>query len=300
MSDFDVLLITEDRYESPQHIDGYIANILQDDAILTAAFEEVGLRTKRVSWSNPEIDWSASRCGLFRTTWDYFLRFNQFKNWMEQTAQRIIFINPINVIRWNMDKHYLADLKATGIRVVDTTFIEQNTSCDLVALLQASGADSGIVKPAVSGTARHTYVVDNSSLESVQPIVNDLLKSEALLFQPFQKDILLNGELSLIIIDGKCTHAVRKTAKQGDFRVQDDFGGTVHDHIPTPEEIQFAESAVAACPEKPLYARVDIVRNNAGDLAIMELELIEPELWFRKNPAAAKPLAAAIKNIYFS
>jgi glutathione synthase/RimK-type ligase-like ATP-grasp enzyme len=115
-----------------------------------------------------------------------------------------------------------------------------------------------------------------------------------MLIQPFQRDVLEGGELSLIVIGGRCTHAVRKRARPGDFRVQDDHGGTVHPHPATPEEIAFAESAVACCPSPPAYARVDAVRDAAGQLRVMELELIEPELFFRFHEPAARALADAI------
>jgi len=100
-----------------------------------------------------------------------------------------------------------------------------------------------------------------------------------------------------MVIDGKFTHAVLKIAKKGDFRVQDDFGGTVHNYKPTSEEIDFAERVVKACELNPIYARVDMFTDNDGQLAVSELELIEPELWFRKNPDAADKLAFAIKKL---
>ncbi len=97
-----------------------------------------------------------------------------------------------------------------------------------------------------------------------------------------------------MVIGGRCTRAVRKIAKLGDFRVQDDHGGTVYLHTPTAAEIAFAEHAVATCPQSPLYARVDAVRDDSGALSLMELELVEPESFFRFHPPAAHALAAAI------
>jgi glutathione synthase/RimK-type ligase-like ATP-grasp enzyme len=294
---YDVVLITEDRYEAPAHIDGYIANILADDAIVTKALETHGLRVIRRSWSNPDFNWSSARCAIFRTTWDYFHRFDEFKQWMKATSLQTRFINSLEIIQWNMDKHYLADLKANGVNIVASTFMERGSDVNLRELLHLHQVNKGIIKPTVSGTARHTYIVEESNLHETQSMLNDLLQQESMLFQPFQRNILHAGELSLVLINGTCTHAVRKTAKQGDFRVQDDFGGTVHEHSPTPEEVSFAESALAACRELPVYARVDMIRDNHDNLAIMELELIEPELWFRKNPEAAVPFARSIYQL---
>jgi glutathione synthase/RimK-type ligase-like ATP-grasp enzyme len=114
-----------------------------------------------------------------------------------------------------------------------------------------------------------------------------------MMVQRFEPAIVAEGELSLIVIDGATTHAIRKTARAGDFRVQDDHGGTVHAHAPSAEERAFAEAAVAACPSLPLYARVDFVRDGGG-FRLMELELVEPELFFRFHPPAADTLARAL------
>ena len=150
------------------------------------------------------------------------------------------------------------------------------------------------MKPAVSGAARHTYRLNAANLDAHEAVLRGLLRDEAMMLQPFLGSVLTQGEFSLIVIGGRCTHAVRKIAKAGDFRVQDDHGGTVHPHTPTADEIVFAESAVAACAQAPLYARVDAVRDDAGALSLMELELVEPELFFRFSPPAADALAGAI------
>lgn len=291
---YDVVLITEDRYVDPPHIDDYIANILTDDDILTRALSNCGLKVRRVSWSDPAFDWSSTRCAVFRTTWDYFNRFDEFIAWLNATEHKTRFINDIRIIRWNMDKHYLADLQKNGVRIVDTTFIEKSSTLSLRDLFAQSGQEKAIIKPAVSGAARHTYMLTKENIGAHASIFSQLIAEESMLFQPFQQHIVSHGEVSYMVMHGKCTHAVLKKAKQNDFRVQDDFGGTVHPYTPNAEEIAFAESAVAACPYEPLYARVDVVRDNFGELAVMELELIEPELWFRKHPPAAAELAKGI------
>ena len=100
-----------------------------------------------------------------------------------------------------------------------------------------------------------------------------------------------------MFMGGNYTHAVRKIAKPGDFRVQDDHGGRVEVYEASVQEIEFGISALAASPFNPIYARVDIVRDNAGKLSLCELELIEPELWFRNNPSAADALAKACLEV---
>lgn len=121
-----------------------------------------------------------------------------------------------------------------------------------------------------------------------------------MMLQEFQKNIVSEGEISMMVFNGAFTHAVLKTAKPGDFRVQDDFGGTVQKYTPNQEQIVFARSVVKAAPELPVYARVDIFRDNEGNWALAELEIFEPELWFRLNPTAAHTLAKTIKDKFFS
>ena len=231
---------------------------------------------------------------MFRSTWDYFDRFAEFAPWLERVASLTRLFNSAELVRWNMDKHYLADLAARGVRLPSTHYLERGSRATLRGALAAAGWPEAILKPAISGAARHTYRIRAENVDAHEAVLAELLAAEAMLLQPFQERVMTEGEVSLIVIGGCCTHAVRKIAKPGDFRVQDDHGGTVHPHVASAEEIAFAEQAVAACPAPPIYARVDAVRDHAGALTLMELELIEPELFLRFHPAAAEALAAAI------
>jgi len=112
-----------------------------------------------------------------------------------------------------------------------------------------------------------------------------------MLIQPFQETIMSLGEASLMVFNGKYTHAILKKAKAGDYRVQDDFGGTVYDYTPTPEEIAFAENVFNACDPMPAYGRADIIWDTEGTILLGELEIIEPELWVRNQPASAEDFA---------
>lgn len=293
----DIVLLTEDKYEHlSQSDDGYIRNVLKEDQLVQEALEAKGLRVKKVSWSNPNFDWKQCRLALFRTTWDYFHRFEAFDAWLNRLGSCTETLNPIEQIRWNMDKHYLKDLANEGINTTPTVFIEPNTETSLLALHQEHGWEQTVLKPAISGAARHTYKLNRHNLAEHEGIFQELIQSEALLLQPFQEYVLHTGEVSHMVFGGKYTHSVLKVAKPGDFRVQDDFGGTLHDYSPSEEEISFAETAVQACHPIPAYARVDVIRDNDGHLAIQELELIEPELWFRRAPNAANRLAEVIEK----
>jgi glutathione synthase/RimK-type ligase-like ATP-grasp enzyme len=278
MEDYDIIILTDERYETPDESHWYQAQLLGEERLLMVGLEARGLRTARVAWSNPDFDWSRARAAVFRSTWDYFERFAEFSAWMERVADSIPLFNAPELVRWNVDKHYLRDLAERGVNVPMTRFIERGETTTLQEVITAQGWKEAIMKPAVSGAARHTYRLNATNLEAHESVLRDLLRDEAMMVQPFLGSVLTQGELSLMVIGGRCTHAVRKIAKPGDFRVQDDHGGTVHPHAPTADEIAFAEAAVAACPQVPLYARVDAVRDDLGALSMMELELVEQEL----------------------
>jgi glutathione synthase/RimK-type ligase-like ATP-grasp enzyme len=295
----DVALLTERRYAADVAADDdwYHGNILHDDGLLRAALERRGLSAVRVDWSRDDVDWSAFRLAVFRTTWDYFERFAEFTAWLDRAERVTTLCNPAALVRWNLDKHYLRDLADRGVPVVPTRFLERGEPAALLGILGEMGWPEAIIKPCISGAARHTYRVNRSSADAVQRLIDPLLAEESFLLQPFVADVVATGEDTLVAITGRVTHGLRKRAKSGDFRVQDDHGGTVHPLDPSAEHLAVAEQALAACMPAPAYGRVDLVRLDDGSLAVMELELVEPELWLRRHPPAADALAAAIAGL---
>ncbi|MDZ7808510.1 MAG: hypothetical protein U5K71_15560 [Gracilimonas sp.] len=294
MANYDVIILTDSRYVAPEDPDQYTQNILTEDGLVKKALEEKGLKVERRSWSDPEFDWNETSSVLFRTNWDYFDRFAEFFDWVQKTAEHTRFINSLNILNWNIDKHYLEDLGKKGVPIVPTRFIPRGSLLSLSELHNLTGWNHTVVKPAIGGAARHTFQITPQNMDEVEEHLKQFMKEEDFMLQPFQYSIPDEGEISLMIFGGVYSHAVLKKAKPGDFRVQDDFGGTVHDHIASKEEIELGLQAVKACPEKPAYARVDIMKDNEGNMAVSELELIEPELWFRKKPESAKLMADAV------
>lgn len=292
----DVVILTEDTYVNTKKRDWYTLQVLLEDELVKDALEQQGLSVAIKSWSDPEFDWSLTEAVLFRTTWDYFDRFGEFATWLDTVKSKTRCINDASTLQWNMDKRYLIELAQKNINTVETHILPKGSEINLTLTMEKNDFSEAIIKPVVSGAARHTYRINQDNIEELQARLKKLNKEEDFLIQPFQKNILDSGELSLMVMDGKFTHAVKKIAAKGDFRVQDDHGGTVHPYSPTQEEIEFAESAIAVCNPKPLYGRVDIIRDNNDQLAIMELELIEPELFFRFHRPAASALAQAIKE----
>ncbi len=237
------------------------------------------------------------RSAVFRSTWDYVERFSGFTAFLARAERCTRLVNSAAAVRWNCDKRYLAELARAGIAIPATRFLACGQQATLAELLSATGWREAVIKPAISCGARHTHRIAAASAAVHQAAFSALLAEHTMLVQEFLPSVLAEGELSLMVIGGRFTHAVRKRAKAGDYRVQDDHGGTVTPHAASVEEIDCAERVVAACPLPPVYARVDLVRDHGGGLALMELELIEPELFLRFHPPAAAALARALKEV---
>ena len=293
----DIVVLTDKRYLKDSSSSVYKHNVYYEDKLVVDALKNVGLKVIRLAWDDENFSWSDTKYILFRTTWDYFDRFQEFSTWLSRVSTQTTLLNSERIIRWNIDKHYLLDLNRKGIHVAKSHFIEQSSSTTLKELYNQLDWNETVLKPCISGAARHTYKLNKSNIIQHENVFKELIAKEAMMLQPFQYNIIKKGEISMIIIDGKFTHAVLKIAKKGDFRVQDDFGGSVYEYTPSNVEIEFAENTVKACIEHPIYARVDVFTDNDGILAVSELELIEPELWFRNNPTAANSLAFAINKL---
>ena len=297
---FDVVILTDHRYVNPKKTDWYIDQVLLEDQLLQTALEEKGLRVIKKDWADKHFDWTTTKYAIFRTIWDYFERFEEFFSWLEQTKNKTTFINSTEIIKWNIDKHYLQDLAKNGVNIAPTLFIEKGNIITLSQLFEKTNWSEAVIKPAISGAARHTYWINPNNYIEYEEIFQKLISEECMLFQEFLNKIIIQGEISLILIGGRFTHAVKKIAKKGDFRVQDDHGGTVEEYTANKQEIIFSEHCLKSSPFTPMYARVDIVYDNSNKLSLSELELIEPELWFRNNPTSANLLAQEIFSLISS
>ena len=293
----DITLLTCKAYFKPNKITPYIANILKEEQLLKSALEQQGLSVAITHWDNPTYDWSKTKAVLFRTIWDYFERFDEFWTWLQKINTKTKLINSFNLIEWNIDKHYLKDLHSQGITVVPTYFVDKGSNVKLQEISKNKGWKDIVIKPAISASAFKTYKILEEDKDNNEELFNSLIFERDMLVQPFFTTISTLGEASLMVVDGKFTHAILKKAKPGDFRVQDDFGGTVQDYTPTEKEINFAEQVFKACKTKPIYGRVDIVWDNNKNFFLSELEIIEPELWIRNYPKSAEKIAEAVKKI---
>jgi glutathione synthase/RimK-type ligase-like ATP-grasp enzyme len=291
-------LVTESRYLSDQMAadDWYRANVQLEDRLLSDALRRYGIATQRVDWRDQAVAWRQFDAVLVRTTWDYFDHIDGFVQWIDDRAGDSNLINPPALLRWNLHKRYLHDLQAAGASIVPSRFLDRGSNPPLDELLACIGSDQGVLKPCISGGARNTYRLSVDDRDSWGRLLRERLAVEDMIVQPFLPSILSDGEVTLVLFAGEVTHAIRKRGKAGDFRVQDDHGGTVHPHDAMADEVAVAKQAFAACPSLPVYGRVDLVRDALGQPRVMELEIIEPELWLRFHPPSAASFAAAIAD----
>lgn len=290
----EIALVTERRYESPTDITPNVANILEEDRLLMEALGERGIAARRVDWSRDDVDWGGFAAVVLRTPWDYFDRFEAFSRWLDGLQSHPRVINDLETLRWNSDKHYLAELEAAGLPIVPTVFVERGEGRSLEDAARALGTEALVFKPTVSGAAFETYRVRPGTVGEYTARFSALTAERAMMVQPFMASVLERGEVTVVAMQGRPTHGLVKRAKAGDFRVQDDHGGTLHEHTPTPDELALTKAAMGLREATPVYGRVDMVRDEDGTARIMELELIEPELWLRLHPPAAQAFADGI------
>ena len=296
MKEFDVVLLTDSRYVNPTKIDPYIKNVLNEDGLVIKGLEKLNLRTIKKDWNDSNFNWSSTQSAIFRSTWDYFDQFSNFRNWLDLVKDQCYLINPYGQINWNLDKHYLLDLQKQDLPIVESIFVSKKTKLNLETISKNKNWKEIVIKPTISGAARHTYLLKKDEIKNFQDKWLSLTNDEDFMVQEFQKNILNSGEIAVVLFGGEYSHSVLKKAKKGDFRVQDDFGGSVERINPSLEIIELAEKTVKSLKTTPLYARVDIIFDNDNNPVISELELIEPELWFRFKEESAYKLAALVKD----
>jgi glutathione synthase/RimK-type ligase-like ATP-grasp enzyme len=221
--------------------------------------------------------------------WGYHLRqadwFAQLDAW---EAAEVPVINPVPTLRWNTTKTYLIELEAKGAPVVPTHAHDRLTSEALAAAFDAFGVDELVVKPQISGGSQDTVRVKRHGTLEGGP-------SGPALIQPFLPAVGEEGELSLFYFDGVFSHAVTKVAASGDFRVQPQFGGLVSGVAPEPEALRAAQMVLEAADLPLTYARIDLIRGLEHTPQLMELEVIEPDLFLEHAHDHGAAFAAAVK-----
>ena len=228
-----------------------------------------------VPWDE-DYEWKNFNLILIRTTWDYVQRIGEFLPKLEYIATQTKLLNSVEVVKWNYHKRYLKDLEKRGVKIVPTHVFQFPS---LITPPPEWECDKFILKPAVSATAYKTIIVKRKDLNN--PEVTSILYPGDWLLQPFM-DNINQGEISLCFYNKTFSHSVLKVPKSGDFRVQEEHGGDIKSYTPDESLLNIGQKIVSAIPFDHLYARVDLVKYK-NDFVLMELELIEPSLYFRTN-----------------
>lgn len=252
-----------------------------------------GLDITSVIWDDPAVDWTQYDVALLKTPWDYHEKIDAFKAWLDKIAAlNVRLLNDYNIVRWNLDKHYLEDITAAGFDVILSRFLDKGWNDDLLPLFEQLNTTDIIIKPCVSGGSKNTIIVSKAEAADSHDQVVALLTTSDYIVQPLMHEVQ-QGEWSYTFFNGRYSHTILKKPKAGDFRVQQIYGGTIETLYPTPEEIAHAATYVERFAKNSLYARVDGLMVN-GHFVLMELELIEPYLYLSYGENAMENYFQAI------
>jgi glutathione synthase/RimK-type ligase-like ATP-grasp enzyme len=253
---------------------------------LAAPLRARDLSVEAASWVDADV--SAARVVLPLLSWGYHLRTPEwFARLDALEAAGAHLANPVPVLRWNTTKTYLAELAGKGAPVVPTHVVDQLTMDALDHARDVFGVDTLVTKPQISGGSQDTV-----KLRHADGLAG--CTTGPALIQPFLPAVGEEGELSLFYFDGVFSHAVTKVAVAGDFRVQPQFGGQVSGVAPEPEALHAAEMVLKAAGRSLTYARVDLIRGLDGAPQLMELEVIEPDLFLGHAHDGGAAFAAAV------
>jgi len=273
---------------------------------LEAAMHAAGLETRVVDWDDPDVRWASFDLALLRSTWDYTDRLREFLAWADSAGSVTTLLNTPQVVRWNTDKHYLAELARAGVPVVPSTFIEpgENAERALSAFLERHSSAEFVVKPSVGAGSRDTQRHLRAQLAPAVAQAQRLLDAKrSVLLQPYLERVDTDGETALMFFAGRFSHAIRKGPLLPPGSSASPAIGLFAPEKITPrdpgaDELRVAGQALAALPfAAPLYARIDLIRDAAGAPTLLELELTEPSLFFAHSSGSAERFAAAVVEV---
>lgn len=272
-----------------------------DDPLVYGPMADKGWQVNTVPWLGATIDWSVYDAVVIRSTWDYQFYSQAFLDVLEKIAATGVRLeNEIDLVKWNMNKSYLRDLEEKGISIVPTLWghgLDVQQSSGLFKEIRGwdTGSEDFVIKPRVSASAKDTFRISGAPEQNLHGIASRFENREWMV-QPFMENIVSEGEFSLFYFGGQLSHTILKQPQKGDFRVQEEYGGQ-NRLIERPETKlrDSSDQVISALDSIPLYARVDMVRFQQN-FYLMELELIEPSLFFSMDPLSPQRFAAAFER----
>jgi O-ureido-D-serine cyclo-ligase len=263
-----------------------------DAAPLAAALAAAGVDAELLAWDDPAVDWDAPVPTILRSTWNYALDVTGFLAWIDRVAAAAPLWNPAAIVAGNVHKRYLLALAARGVPVVPTVLVERGAAPpELAAAWPDHDAARLVIKPEVGAGSLGARVFGRADEAAACAHLAALTATGAALVQPYLRSVDGYGERSLVWIDGALSHAVRKSPR---FAGDDE---RVDGPLPiADDERAVAEAALAPLADQLLYARVDLARDEAGVPRVMELELVEPSLFFARAPGAAARYVAGLRR----
>ena len=273
----------------------------EDLKILGAALERAGTQFHVVNWHD-SVDWSQYSAVFLRSPWDYHLRRDEFLDWLRTTSKITRVFNPYEIVEWNSDKRYLAELAAVGIPVVPTCFVSSADEMSVRDVLDEFGDDI-VVKPSVSAGSHDTLRYRAASLaigDIVAHVARIIAAGSVAMMQPYESGIDGRGETGMVWLNGELSHAFRKGAI---LAVEPDMGNGLYaaedigSRTATSDEVALGERIMVFLAERfgtaPLYARVDVIPDAEGRPQLMELELVEPSFFLFTASGADDRVASA-------
>lgn len=258
--------------------------------ILQRGMAPHGLWLAPVRWVDPAIAWNRFAAVMVNCAWDYQDNHEAFLATLDRIASMgVPVFNDPATVRWNIRKTYLRELEAKGIPIIPTLWPEAPTDVDIAGAMAVFGSDDVIIKRQVGGGARGQTRYTPANMPAPGPVLD-----RPAMIQPFIPSIATEGEYSFLFVDGDFSHALIKRARSGDYRIQAAYGGTSLAIDPAPADRAAAQRVLDVLEAPPLYARVDMVRGQAGDLLLMELEVLEPYLFPKDGPQIGPMLGRAL------
>ena len=260
-----------------------------DAAPLAAGLAAAGIDATVLAWEDPAVDWDAPIPTILRSTWNYSLQLDAFLAWIDRVARAAPLFNPPPIVRANAHKRYLLELASRGVPTVPTQLVPKGLGGADLGWSTGQDWERLVIKPAVAGGSLGCRVFDRDERAEAAAHLAEWTARGDVLVQPFLASVDGYGERSLIWIDGELTHAMRKTP-----RFTGDAERVTGPHPIADDERAVAEAALEPWRDTILYGRVDMARDDRGHPCVMELELIEPSLFFAASPAALDQYIAGL------